>query len=76
MRFEFDPKDDSVRQLTSSNGGRGKELSPMHLQTADARISWLKAKNLDLWFIFLALSAVVAAIIVIIAVEVSQHRKS
>ena len=75
MRFEFDLRDPSIRQLASINGGRGKELSPMHLQTADARISWFKARNLDLWFIFFALTAVVVAIIVI-AIEVPKHRKS
>lgn len=73
LRFELDPGDLPVRDLSGSNGGREKELSPMHLQTADARMSWLKANNIDLWLIFFALCAVIVAIIVI-AVEVSIHR--
>lgn len=73
MRFEFDPRDDSVRQLASNNGGRGKELSPMHLQTADVRMSWIKARNLDLWIIFLAFIGLVVAIITVLAVEIPKH---
>lgn len=33
--------------LSGHNGGGKVELSPMHLQTADARMSWLKATNMD-----------------------------
>ncbi|KAN0075710.1 hypothetical protein V8E54_006980 [Elaphomyces granulatus] len=49
-------------ELTASSGlncGRGKMLSPMHLQTADARISWLKATNTDQWLIVLGICAFV-----------------
>lgn len=36
------------------NGGRGRQLSPMHLETADMRMSWLRANNVDQLLILLA----------------------
>lgn len=74
LRFELDPDDQPGRELPGSNGGRGKELSPMHLQTADARMSWLKANNIDLWLISFAVCAVIIAFIVI-GVEVPKLRR-
>ncbi|KAF2093098.1 putative UDP-glucoronosyl and UDP-glucosyl transferase family protein [Rhizodiscina lignyota] len=50
LRFEYDPSEKSAA-ATSLNGGRGVELSPMHLQTADARMSWIRSTNMDEWLI-------------------------
>ncbi|KAJ5595532.1 uncharacterized protein N7459_001740 [Penicillium hispanicum] len=44
LRYE---RERAKGSLSGLNGGRGQELSPMHLQTADARMSWLKATNMD-----------------------------
>lgn len=44
LRFESSLQDKSKTERTI-NGGRGKTLSPMHLQTCDARISWIRASN-------------------------------
>lgn len=44
LRYERERTEGSLSDL---NGGRGRELRPMHLQTADARMSWLKATNMD-----------------------------
>ncbi|KAK9596534.1 hypothetical protein V6Z92_003006 [Aspergillus fumigatus] len=44
LRYERERAEGSLSGL---NGGRGRELFPMHLQTADARMSWLKATNMD-----------------------------
>ena len=71
LRYEFDPNDQPPEGILI-NAGRGKELSPMHLQTADVRMSWIKANNIDLHLIFLALAAVIVALIVL-AVEGAQH---
>ena len=46
FRFERDSKD-SQRNLAEMSAGRGKELSPMQLQTADSRMSWIRASNYD-----------------------------
>ena len=37
----------------------------MHIQTGDVRMSWLKANNVDLYMIFLALVGAKAAILVL-----------
>ncbi len=71
LGYEFDPNDQPPER-TWINAGRGKELSPMHLQTADVRMSWIKANNIDLYLILLALVAAIIAIIVL-AVEGSRH---
>lgn len=47
---------DLVEELMYDTEGRydgGKELRPMHLQTADMRMSKFKAKNWDLWLVSL-----------------------
>ncbi|KAI9171796.1 UDP-glucuronosyltransferase [Paramyrothecium foliicola] len=36
---------------SSMKHGSATELRPMHLQTADARMPFWKAKNLDMWFV-------------------------
>ncbi|OTB06092.1 glycosyltransferase family 1 protein [Hypoxylon sp. CI-4A] len=56
LRFEHHPQEPKKDYLV--NGRRGKELSPMHLQTADMRMPWLKATNLDQKLIFLGLVTV------------------
>ncbi|KAL9083446.1 MAG: hypothetical protein Q9165_008522 [Trypethelium subeluteriae] len=47
LRFEHMP----TWGLEGKAHDRGKELRPMHLQTADARMSWLKRNNLDLYLL-------------------------
>ncbi|KAF2229266.1 glycosyltransferase family 1 protein [Viridothelium virens] len=47
LRFEHTPN----WGLEGKAHERGKELRPMHLQTADARMSWLKRNNLDLYIL-------------------------
>ena len=71
LRYEFDPND-RTSEGKLINAGRGKELSPMHLQTADVRMSWIKANNIDLHMIVLTLAAAIVALIVL-AVEGARH---
>ena len=71
LRYEFDPGDQPPEGILT-NSGRGKELSPMHLQTADVRMSWMKANNVDLYLIFLTFVAAIIAVIVL-AVEGARH---
>jgi hypothetical protein len=51
LRFEHDDGSRAEGKLSLELGGFGRELRPMHLQTADCRMSWVKANNLDLWFL-------------------------
>lgn len=71
LRYECDPSE-QLDEVPSINSGRGKELAPMHLQTADVRMSWIKAHNIDLYLIFLALVAATIAVIVLV-VEGARH---
>lgn len=55
LRFELDPAEQSMSShVKGLNGGRGRELSPMHLQTADARMSRWRANNYDQWLLLAA----------------------
>ncbi|KAM5442232.1 hypothetical protein MferCBS31731_002606 [Microsporum ferrugineum] len=78
LRFEHDVSDLLVGERpstdTPSNSGRGKELSPMHLQTADARMSWFKAHNVDLWLIFIVPLVVLLAVFIVLGVELGKKR--
>lgn len=71
LRYESDPNDQPADR-TRINSGRGKELSPMHLQTADVRMSWMKANNVDLHLMFLA-SVVAVVAIIVLAVLGARH---
>lgn len=73
LRFLQDPVDGSSPNTTLGNGGRGKELSPMHLQTADTRMSRIRAYNLDICFLFVFLPCFLIAGLVVLGVEVSKH---
>jgi UDP:flavonoid glycosyltransferase YjiC (YdhE family) len=71
-RFELDPKDETRAETSNRNGGRGMELSPMHLQTADARMTWIRLNSLDL----LVAVAVACSIAVIVARSVLNSLES
>jgi hypothetical protein len=72
LRFQQEPVN-SPSGTSLENGGRGKELSPMHLQTADARMSRIRAYNLDICFLFVFLPCVLITGLVLLGVEVSKH---
>jgi hypothetical protein len=78
LRYEVSPRDADAEGSDGGKEGsegpahvkqlqdRGKELRPMHLQTADARMGPLKARNLDLWLVvLLILGCFVAAVVLI-----------
>ena len=56
MRFEHSPHDRELMPGTEQQVGTfvgvGRELRPMHLQTADARMPWWKASNLDIYLVY------------------------
>ncbi|KAB5584993.1 UDP-glucosyl transferase family protein [Coniochaeta sp. 2T2.1] len=61
LRFEFSQENGGKER---SVGDRGRELRPMHLQTADMRMNWFKARNIDLWLVSLSiLSLAVMAVL-------------
>lgn len=43
--------------------GRGKELRPMHLQTPDMRMSWVKLNNVDIWLLSFLVAGLVAVLV-------------
>ncbi|KAI0097181.1 glycosyltransferase family 1 protein [Nemania sp. FL0031] len=55
LRFEHQPRETPGRN-SSREKRRGKELSPMHLQTADMRMSWMKATNMDEVLVFIGVA--------------------
>jgi UDP:flavonoid glycosyltransferase YjiC (YdhE family) len=67
LRFEHNPRDEDWK----ASSGVGKELRPMHLQTADSRMSWIKANNWDMWFVY---ASVVAVPYVLIKLAVKFYR--
>jgi UDP-glucoronosyl/UDP-glucosyl transferase len=55
LRFEINPGEvshEAVGRSPDENGGRGQQLGPMHLQTADVRMSWIRASNMDEYLLF------------------------
>ena len=65
LRYEFDPNETSQQNNTTLNGGRGTEWSPMHLQTADARMSWIRANNIDEYLVALALCLAISLVAIL-----------
>ncbi|KAF5020447.1 hypothetical protein F66182_7526 [Fusarium sp. NRRL 66182] len=45
---------------------RGQELRPMHLQTPDMRMSWIKLNNIDIASLFLGLAGLVGLLIYVV----------
>jgi hypothetical protein len=45
---------------------RGKMVRPMHLQTADVRMSWLRLNNVDVGLLFCVLMGILGALIYMI----------
>ncbi|KAA8905056.1 putative UDP-glucoronosyl and UDP-glucosyl transferase family protein [Sphaerosporella brunnea] len=67
LRFECSPHEvEQDKEGNQGTLGRGKELRHMHLQTADMRMSWMKARNLDLVLLFLIVFLVFCAVMVLI----------
>ncbi|KAF5510144.1 UDP-glucuronosyltransferase 2A3 [Colletotrichum siamense] len=61
LRFEICRDDEIAKKENGASGvfnDRGRELRPMHLQTADMRMSALRASNLDLWLVGAAIIGV------------------
>lgn len=56
LRFEYQPTG-KLKKEDAQFARRGKELSPMHLQTADMRMSRMKAANMDQKLIILGILA-------------------
>jgi hypothetical protein len=55
LRFENSPHDGEWKKTVGQPfDGVGRELRPMRLQTAEARMSWVKANNVDMWLACLA----------------------
>ncbi|RFU33278.1 hypothetical protein B7463_g3072, partial [Scytalidium lignicola] len=58
LRWECSIHDDEwkgrsyIEGLEEGFNGVGRELRPMHLQTADARMGWVKGNNWDIWFVY------------------------
>jgi hypothetical protein len=65
LRYEFDPNETSQDNNTTLNGGRGMERFPMHLQTADARMSWIRANNVDEYLVALTLCLAIALVTIL-----------
>lgn len=59
------PVDIDVNRSPNGVRRRGRETRPMHLQTADMRISWWKRHNVDFWAAGGAVLLIVLAIIII-----------
>ncbi|EEA25565.1 hypothetical protein TMatcc_006206 [Talaromyces marneffei ATCC 18224] len=49
--------------LSSDKVGKHVARRPMHLQTPDCRMSWVKANNLDLYLVYIALLAVPVGVV-------------
>lgn len=49
--------------LSSDRAGKDVARRPMHLQTPDCRMSWVKANNLDLYLVYIALLAVPVGVV-------------
>jgi hypothetical protein len=43
--------------------GRGRELRPMHLQTPDVRMSWIKLNNIDIALLFLGALGLIVSLL-------------
>lgn len=63
LQYEPNPNNQAP-ESTFNNAHRGKEPSPMQVQMADTRMSWVKANNVDL---YLTLLSAIAAIVVFAA---------
>ena len=62
------PQDGNIDRCNSPKGPRKsqKEIRPMHLQTADMRISWWKRHNVDFWLVGIAVLLLGVGILIII----------
>ncbi|KAB5578105.1 putative UDP-glucoronosyl and UDP-glucosyl transferase family protein [Coniochaeta sp. 2T2.1] len=69
LRFEFNQENSGKGR---SVGDRGRELRPMHLQTADMRMNWFKARNIDLWLVSLSILSLVVMAVLRIGQWISQ----
>jgi hypothetical protein len=49
--------------LSSDRASKDVARRPMHLQTPDCRMSWVKANNLDLYLVYIALLAVPVGVV-------------
>ena len=59
---------DLIEEAICDHEGRfveGKEVRPMHRQTADVRMAWYRARNWDLWAVVTAVVAVAATTLAI-----------
>lgn len=57
LRFEHIP--DNEKGVSKNFHGYGRSLRPMFLETAPARMSFVKANNLDMWLVFILAFVVV-----------------
>ena len=49
LRFEHSPHEKEWNPRAGDFSAVGNEIRPLHLQTADSRMSWFRSSNADMW---------------------------